>query len=509
MLRDRVPTTLAALSLALLPLAVPAGAQAADPVSAGTISTLLGGQPAASQIREGQFSPDHTRILYRVLPSDATPPGGGENAVEHGGAYWTVRADGTQATQVSFDGDDNAWVHNGRWQSNTLVDVSFATASGHSRVTHQKVETGGGADVWTETIPGEGGTPTPDGRYRVESFSDLVLDDADGGPSVAYEVATGNVHVIGWAGAKVGGFAWRSDCGDADRNPTKTLLGAVSGATPACRFARKTGDGNAPGDADWASAAQIADAAGVAPESIYSARYSPDGTRVLFKVAIDPVLSDPSSDPLEGDFWVARVDGTQLRRLTTSTNTAFQAQRARWTSNAQIDLEYGSGTSVSRVVDGLTTAGATDCWNTTTPATIAGHAAATTITSTECGGTESPAPGTRGPSAPQQPGTSQVQQAQPVTSAPLLKRAQVLAVGKKLGGKKKNLLTVKFTAPAGYGLRVTLALRDGGKVLATTDLTDAQAKTGVIRLKLNAKSRKLLKKSKGRVTVRVVPLSDG
>lgn len=510
MFRDRVPTTLAALSLALLSLAVPAGAHAADPVTGDAISKLLGGQPSAAQIREGQYSPDKRRILFRVLPVGAPLPSGGENAVEHSGAYWTVRADGTQATQVSLDGDDNAWVHQGRWKSNALIDMAFATASGHGLVTHQKVVAGpGGTDVWTETLPGEAGTPTPDGRFRVEPFSDLVLDDREGGPSVAYEVATGKVHVIGWAGATVGGFAWRSDCGDAGRNPAQTLLGAVSGATPACRFARTTGDGNAPGDADWASAAQVAEAVDVAPESIYSARFSPDRTRVLFKIATDPVLSAPSSDPLEGDFWVARVDGTQLRRLTTSTGTAFQAQRARWTSNAQIELEYGSGTSVSRIVDGLTTSGDTDCWNTATPAANAGHAAATTITSTACAPAAPPILEDPKPGGAQQPATGQSQQSQPVTSAPLLRRAQVLAVGKRLGGKKKNLLTVKFTGPAGYGLRVTLALRDGGRILAKADLTGAQAKAGSIRLKLNAKSRKLLKKSKGRVTVRVVPLSDG
>lgn len=506
MLRDRVPTTLAALTLALLSLTVPTGAHAADPVTGDAISKLLGGQPAAAQIREGQFSPDKRRILFRVLPVDAPLPSGGENAVEHHGAYWTVRADGTQVTQVSLDGDDNAWVHRGRWQSSDRIDIDFSTAAGHGLVTHQKVAAGaGGTDVWSETLPGEAGTPTPDGRFRVESFGDLVLDDRDGGPSVAYEVATGNVHVIGWASG--GGFAWRSDCGDTDRNPAQTLLGAVSGATPACRFARKAGDGNAPGDADWAAAAQIADALDLAPESIYSARFSPDRTRVLFKIASDPVLSAPSSDPLEGDFWVARVDGTQLRRLTTSTGTSFRALRAHWTGNAQIDLDYGAGTNVSRIVDGLTTSGDIDCWNTTIAAADAGHAAATTITSSACGGAapkpEDPKPGTS-----QQPAAGQSQQTQPVTSPPLLRRAQVLAVGKKLGGKKKNLLTVKFTAPAGYGLRVTLALRDGGRVLAKIDLTDAQARAGSIRLKLNAKSRKLLKKSKGRVTVRVVPLSD-
>lgn len=518
MLRDRVPTTLAALSLALLSLAVPGSARAAEAVSADAISALLGGDPAPTQIREGQRSPSSGRILFRVLPADAAPPMGGESAVERGGAYWVVRADGTQATQISPDGDENAWVHEGRWQSDGLVDLRFSTASGHSMAVHQKLATPTGeTDVWVGADPGEAGQLTPDGRFRVESFSDLVLDDSVGGPSVAYEVATGDLHVIGWAAADIGGFAWRSDCGDLERNPGQTLLGAVSGAKPGCRFARQDGDGNAPGDGDWVDPAVVSAAVDVPATSIFSARYSPDRSRIVYRVAADPTLPYPSSDPLEGDLWVTRVDGTQQRRLTTSTGTAFQAIRAQWTTNSELTLEYGAGPKVSRLVDSLTTAGATDCWNTTIPAADAGHAAATTITSTSCGTTEEPKPDEPAPGASQ--GTdpkpsgpapaAQQPQAQPVPSGPLLQRAKVLAVGTKLGGKKKNLLTVKFTGPAGYGLRVTLALRDGGRILATTDLTDAQAKAGSVRLKLSAKSRKLLKKSKGRVTVRVVPLSNG
>lgn len=521
MLRFRVPTSLAALPLALAALAMPAGAQAADPVSADAISALLGGTPAAKQIREGQYSPDRTRILYRVLSADAPSPGGGESAVEHDGAYWSVRADGSQPTQLSITGGDDVWVHDAMWRADGMVRFRLTTVQGDSLASTQEViTTTAGTDEWAEAAPGVGGEPTADGRFRVTPFSDLVLDDRAGGPSIAYEVETGDVFVVAWAAPQLGGLAWRSDCGDADRNPAQTLLGAVTGPTPACRFAREVGDGYYPGDEDWADPADVAELVDVDEASIFSARYSPDGSRVLFKVAVDPTLPDPSSDPLEGDYWVVRTDGTQLTRLTTSTGTSFQAIRARWTSNTAIELQYGLGSTSSRIVDGLTTAGDTDCWNTLTPATDAGHAAATTITSTACGTTTpepttpeptTPQPTTPEPGAPSQTtppaGGTQPPLSQPIPTTPGLQPAKVLAVGTKLGGKKKNLLTVKFTSPAGYGARVTLALRDGGKVLAKIDLSVAQAKTGYVRLTLSAKSRKLLTKSKGRVTVRVVPLS--
>ena len=77
-----------------------------------------------------------------------------------------------------------------------------------------------------------------------------------------------------------------------------------------------------------------------------------------------------------------------------------------------------------------------------------------------------------------------------------------MAVGTRLGGKRKNLLTVKFNATGGVGVRIRLVIPGAGSkadtLLAQRLLTPSQAKAGMVRLQLSAKSRKRVKAIKGK-----------
>lgn len=536
MIRARFLALLAVFVLALT--AAPGAASAAG--GGGTIppealSALLGGTPEAKWITYGVYSPDGSRIAYSVLDQTATKPFGEEPWTDpvfrsDYNETWTVRADGTQATRLLRAGYYSNAYSRPSWDADGMVRVGHRSYTGDLLEVHFGVAVGAGdVDAWRSLRPGEWGNLTPDGRFRVVFFGDAIDDDNAGGVSRAYEVATGKQYAIMTHDPYTRAPRWRNDCGDPTRNPEQTLLGAVSGPNPACRFARAAGDGNAPGDGDWLTGAAVSTLLGGTPaaDKITAARWSPDRSRILFRVEVYGAWDISPEDPDDGDFWSVRADGSQLRRLSSGGDTQTPlVSQARWVDNGTVELAFHYGWDLVTVTDGVVDDAGTDCWTTTAAVSDDDVAlglleSAYRLPAAACPPPkpidEKPAtkadeskPADPAPTTPAQ--QTQTQSIKPVVITPTLpglSPAKVLAVGKQLGGKKNNLLTVKFTAPAGYGARVTLALRDGGRVLATTDLTIEQAKSGLVRLKLSAKSRKLLSKSKGRVTVRVVPLSDG
>ena len=108
------------------------------------------------------------------------------------------------------------------------------------------------------------------------------------------------------------------------------------------------------------------------------------------------------------------------------------------------------------------------------------------------------------PTAPTTPSTPQQPQGEvrPPVTTPAPARVKLIAVGTKLGGRKKNLLTVKFAALEGKGLRIQLVLSGkGGKaaaVLVRVLLTAEQAKAGTIRLQLSKSAVKKVRAAGGK-----------
>lgn len=381
------------------------------------------------------------------------------------------------------------------------------------------------------------GELTPDGRFRVVAYEPApptypgYPTYPEVGADIAYDVQTLQSHVIRLHyPSALGRPIWRNDCGDRARNPAGSLVGALTGPKPACRFARSTGDGNAPGDGDWASPATVSALLGGTPTAaqIDAARWSPDRSRLVFRVlgsASWPSVGEAhTEDPISGDLWTVRADGTQLHQLTRTVDAPdFAAFNARWLDDDELDVEVGSVAGGGHGTHQVATVRGSDCWSVTT--TTPGPENAVRVN--EACESDDPAPPTSpGPSGDgEQPATQQPSGGQPAATAPVTKpqaatttkpgpTVRILALGKKLGGKKRNLLSVKFVAPAGVGVKLTLLLpAAGGKgeatVLATATLTPAQAATGVVRLKLNARARKLLKASDRRVTVRTSPVKPG